>query len=422
MEIRELIYGRNASAEGGNLRHVFSRPADGPVRLSDLLSTFNGIGTKERGREGGLKVMERLKLISAEQRATAGGGGVGELTAGAEELAAGADEVVRAGAGTAPRAGFAAGAAGAASIAPDNPIYGGLYAQMLVRKHGFQVPAARPEQLRDAAPVADEVVDAAKPVVAAAPETPIAAAADDAAAKLQLLERRFVEGFQRLGALPEEQRIPSLARAIDAGAAAGHGDDAFGVLARELAARPMEHAVDALHSSIDDAGKAVPKVADVVEKAAPVADDVATKAAPVADDAHPAIRAALGQLGDDLKNGTLQHVDEAYVALYNSKLGALQLVPKADLAKVLPAAEQVVAKAAPVLDDVVKAAPAAEQVVAKAAPVLDDVAHAAAAVVKPQVVEAALPVADDAVRHGLKGIMGFSAGIDDTLRLISLVR
>jgi hypothetical protein len=265
----------------------------------------------------------------------------------------------------APSAAMSAGA-GVAAVASDNPIYGGMYAQMLQRRHGFQIPAARPAHLAEA-PVA-AMVDEAAPVTAAAAteaaqrvDTPIAAAADDAAARIAALEQRFVEGFQRLGQLPAEQRIPALARAVDAGAAAGHGDDAFGVLATALAERPLEHSVEALHSSIDDALKAAaPKVAEVVEKAAPLADDVA-KAAPIIE------------------------------------------------------------KAAPVVESVAKAAPVVEQVVEKSAPVLDDVAHAAASVLKPSVVEAALPLGSDALRYGLKGAMGFEAGIDDTLRLLSRV-
>lgn len=230
---------------------------------------------------------------------------------------ASAGEAVTAG----PRAAFAAGAA-ATGAPSSNPIYRGMYAQMLARQHGFQTPVARTEQLPGSvAAVADQAPKAAAPVTetVAAVDAPVAAAAEKVAAKVAGLEQRIVDGFQRLGALPAEQRLPTLAKAIDA--------------------------------AVDDAARLVPAAAEVAAKAAPLADDVA--------------------------------------------------------------------KAAPILDDVVKAAPAIEQVVAKGAPVLDDVVHAAASVVKPAVVEAALPVADDALRNGLKGVMSFSAGIDDTLRLLA---
>jgi hypothetical protein len=355
MELGQLIRGETTPDPG--LRRIFSPPgtAVGGERGS-VLSTFKGFGKNGWGKEQFLKTAERFNLISEQQHAAALGGGLAEAGTGAgavgETLA------------TATPAGFAAGTAGAASaVASDNPIYGGLYAQMLMRRHGFQVPAMRPQALPEAAAgVADGVVEAAAPVVAEAPkaETPIAAAAADEAAKVAALEQRFIEGFQRLGQLPAEQRIPTLAKAVDAGAAAGLGEDAFGVLAQTLADRPLEHSVDALHSSIDDALKAVPKVAEVVEKAAPVVE----KAAPVVEHAAPVI----------------EH------------------------------AAPVVEKAAPIVEQVVKAAPA-----------LEEVAHAATAVVKPQVIEGSLPIAGDVLRNGLKGVMGLEAGIDDTLRLLARV-
>jgi hypothetical protein len=334
----QIIRGEQAPDAG--LRHVFTPRGAEPAARGSVLSTFKGFGRNGWGREQFLNTAERFKLISAEQRAAAGGGFA--------EAAAGVDEVAEL--ATAPRAGLASGTAGAASaVVSDNPIYGGMYAQMLMRKHGFQVPAMRPQALPEtAAVVADEVVEAAAPVAAeAAKDSPIAAAAAQERAKIAALEQRFVEGFQRLGQLPAEQRIPTLAKAIDLGAAAGHGEDAFGVLATELASRPLEHSVEALHGSIDDALKAVPKIAEVVEHAAPVIEQAA------------------------------------------------------------PAVEH--------------AAPAVEQVVAKSAPVIADVAHAAVSVATPRIIEGSLPIADDVLRNGLKGVMSFEAGLDDTLRLLARV-
>lgn len=264
---------------------------------------------------------------------------------------------------TGERAAFAGTATAAANAGQatvsSNPIYGGMYSQMLQREHGFVVPMARAEHLPGAAVagVADDVADAAAPAVAeavAAADTPLVAAADDVAAKVATLEQQFIEGFQRLGTLAPEQRIPTLARAIDAGSVAGHGGDAFDVLASTLAARPLEHSVPALHSSIDDAIKLAPKAAEVAE---------------------------------------------------------------------------VVVKSAPAVTEVVaKAAPAVTEALTHSAPVLDEVVHAAAAVapaitkvLKPAVIEAALPVSDDVLRYGLKGVMGFGAGIDDTIRLLAKI-
>lgn len=376
MELRETLWGNT------NPRTVFS--PQGNTQLADgapLRTTIKWRWLKDK--------LEDVGYIKPEHYQQAG------IDPG--DAARGASQGLE----TGPRAALAGGSAGVAAVASDNPIYGGLYSQMLMRKHGFQVPPARPVELAQApvASMVDEVAPAAAEAAAKA-DAPIASAADDAAARIAALEQRFIEGFQRLGQLPAEQRIPALARAVDAGAAAGHGDDAFGVLASSLASRPLEHSADALHTSIDDALKAAaPKAAEVVEKAAPVADEAA-KVAASAD--HPLLAAARTQLADDLANGTLQHLDDTVVPLLNTKLGAVQLVTKTDLAaalgKAAPVVEEV-AKVAPVVDEVVKGAPVAEQAIAKA-----------------------LPAGDDALRYGLKGVMGLQAGIDDTLRLLAKIR
>lgn len=285
------------------LRRMFTPAGSAPAEKGSILSTFKGFGKNGWGRNEFLGAAERFNLISGEQRAA--GGPVATAMQGVAE--------------TGERAAFAATAAGGASAgaaASSNPIYGGMYAQMLMRDHGFQVPAARRELLPDEAigAVADDIADAAAPAVADAAtvaDAPVVAAADDVAAKVAQLEQQFVEGFQRLGALPTEQQIPTLAKALDAGAAAGHGDDAFGVLAATLASRPLEHSVPALHAAIDDAAKlapaaetaakATPVVDDVLAKAAPIVDDVVAKAAPVVDDV--VTKAALPVADDALRHG-----------------------------------------------------------------------------------------------------------------------
>lgn len=389
MDLREKLMG--GWRPDPRLRDTFAKPGTGPVKFGDLMATFNGFGRDGRGREWGLDGLQRVGIISAEQRAARGA-----VRAASE----GASAVVDSGG----RQAFAAGATGIAGGArvSSNPIYGGLYAQML-RERGFQVPAYVPEAMPAAAraAVTDDVVEAAIPAaddVAAAVDSPVAAAADDAAARIAQLEQRFIDGFQRLAALPEEQRMPALLRAVDAGKAAGHGNDAFGVLAETLASRPLQHSTDALHTSIDDAAKLAAKATAAAAKSAPVVDEAA-KAAPVVDEAvkvarvvdaakvapvadHPAIVAARQELADDLRNGTLQFIDDANTAVLNTKLGAVQLVHKADLAAALGGAPSTA-------DDVARALPKA------------------------------LPVADDALRNGLKGVMSFNAGLDDTIRLLA---
>jgi hypothetical protein len=282
----------------------------------------------------------------------------GAVVSGAEELTSS----VTHGLAAAPSA-----AAGTQQYA--NPIYNGLMAQRLMREHGFSAPTAAPDGLVMGGGVADDVrlvTAAAEPAVAPAAtaaagqvDAPISAAADDVAARVADLEQRMLAGLQRLGELPQDAKLPVLMRAVDA--TAQHGGDTYDVLARTLLDRPLEDTVVAFERSLDDAMHAV----------APVVDDAAHAAAPVA----------------------------AEVA---AKVAA-------------PVAETVAAKAAPVLAETVA------EVVAKAVP---QVVEAAV----PKVVEAATPSIVAAAKSGLltggsegalRGVMSFSAGIDDTLRMLA---
>lgn len=342
MALQQIIQG--GQQPDPRLRSIFTPAGGNDQSLSDILATFKGFGKQGVGRERFLDAAERFKMISAEQRAAAG---VVAETPAAEGAAALGERAGTA-AGAVRGGGAAAVAAqtgAAATVVSDNPIYRGLYAQMLIRDHGFQIPAARPQVVAEeavpaTAAAAEEIVERAAPLTDAVVDgTPapaaaggIAGATDDAAARFAALEQRLVAGFQRIGALPQEQRLPALAKVVDAGAAAGHGDDAFTILASAIAERPLEHSVSALDGVLDDMAKVAPHAAEVATTAVPVVDEVAGRAAPVADES----------------------------------------------------------------------------------------VHVAAAVAKPVAgIAAALPAADDTFRHGIKGAMSFSAGIDDALRLLA---
>lgn len=288
MGIHDMIMGR--SQPDPALRRIFTPAAGAEPEKGAILASFKGFGRSGVGREGFLGAAERLNLITREQRAA--GGAVGHAARGAAEVgerAGFASAAVNAGA-----AGAAGGAAASANTAP-----GGLYAQLLMRDQGFHVPMVPAAQMPgDAATaVADEALDAGAPAAAttrapaaASTADDVAAAADDVAAKVANLEQRLIEGFQRLGGLRAEDRLPTLARAVDSGAVAGHGDDAFGVLASALASRPLEHSVAALDGALDDAARLT----------AAAAADVATPAAA----AKPATTHLAASLGDEgLRSG-----------------------------------------------------------------------------------------------------------------------
>lgn len=62
----------------------------------------------------------------------------------------------------------------------------------------------------------------------------------------------------------------------------------------------------------------------------------------IAKGAHPAMAGAMNQLGSDLRDGTLQMVEgTANAAVLNTKLGAVQLVPKSDLQKAFAATDPI---------------------------------------------------------------------------------
>ena len=164
-----------------------------------------------------------------------------------------------------------------------NPVYEGFAAQDLMREHGYTKPVAPP------APTMAPVVADAAPMVHGggaygAVDQPIAAAMDDAAARMAALEGRLIDGFQRLGALPADQQLPTLLAAVDGTAAAGHGDDAIGVLAEALTRRPLDQSVASLDEAIEHAVRAA-AATPVAPVAAPLADEVAKVATPLADEA-----------------------------------------------------------------------------------------------------------------------------------------
>ena len=359
---RQLLFGTQHAADP---RGIFAPRGANLPQKGDVLATFNGIGKNGWGREKGLELAERAGLISSQQRAA--GGPVADAATGMVERAAAQ------GLPSAPAA--AAGAAVAGEVPQyANPVYNGVYAQMLMRETGFVPPTQPVQGLAAAAPEVVAAPVAAAPAAAAAadaaPDSAIASAAADAADDIAALERRLVESFERLAALPQEQKIPALAGAVDATAAAGHGGDAFDVLATSLASRPLDAAADAMHASIDDVERAALHVSDDVAHAAtPLADEVAKVVAPATE--------ALAKT-------------------------------------VAPAAEA----AAPIADDVARVVEAAVPKVVESA--------------LPKVVDAAIPVLAHAggtrsmlaagAADALHGVMPFAAGVDDTLRLLARVR
>ncbi|MCW2922293.1 MAG: hypothetical protein JWL76_2167 [Thermoleophilia bacterium] len=284
-----------------------------------------------------------------------------EQRAGNGAASAGAEAISDVATGTTRGlAGATSAAAGTQQYA--NPIYNGLMAQSLMREHGFVAPTAAPDGMILGGGVADDVrlvAAAAEPAAAPAATAPISAAADDVAAHVADLEQRMLTGLQRLGELPQDAKLPVLTRAVDA--TAQHGGDSYDVLARTLLDRPLDDAVVAFERSLNDAAKVVaPAIDTAAHAAAPVAAEVAAKVA-------------------------------------------------------APVAETVAAKAAPILAETVA------EVVAKAVPQVIEAAV-------PKVVEAATPSIVAAAKSGLltggsegalRGVMSFSAGIDDTLRMLA---
>lgn len=275
---RDLLYGTGRT----DLSGVFSR------------NGWNS-GPPEKAEHIGQELMNAARRIGlvAEKQPAAGGA--------AATAAEGGGSAVRSLAGG---GGAAAGAAAAqAGQQYANPVYGGLFAQHLAQTQGF-VPPVEPPTRHVLGFIDDAAAAAPVEQAAAAADdagSAIAAAAGDVAQQVASLEQRLLESFKRLAQLPEDAKIPALARAVDATAAAGHGGDAFDVLGQALATRPIGAATGALDDSIgvalravplaDDAAKVVaPVVDDVVKAAMPIADDVAKVAAPVIDDV---VRAAV---------------------------------------------------------------------------------------------------------------------------------
>jgi hypothetical protein len=329
-----------------------------------ILSTFRGIGPKGWGKEAGLNALERTGLISSEQRAAQGP--VGAAADGAVQTTR------QLGFGNTGAATAATGAAGVAAPQYANPVYGGLYAQQLMQR-GFVPPTAAPEALVAGGGIAEDIRPlAASAAPAAAADDAVgtvASTADEVVDGVVALEQQMIASFKRLAALPGDQKVSALARAVDTTAAAGHGGDAFDVLAEALTRRPLGDAAGALDSAIDDALRAATKVA-------PAVDDVAKVATPLADDV----------------------------------IKSVAPVTSAVAAAVAPAADDVAKAAAPIIDDVVRAA----------VPLVVEAAL-------PKVLDAAMPALSGAATRAfvggaddvLRGVMPFSAGIDDTLRLLA---
>ncbi len=356
MTTRQLLFG---SAHASDPRGVFAPRGAQLPQKGDVLATFRGFGRNGAGREKGLEIAERLGMISAEQRAA--GGPVAD--AASATVARGNVQ----GMAAAPAAATAAGAAVAGEVPQyANPVYNGVYAQMLMRETGFVPPMEAVQGLPagGAAQVIETTPVAAAPIVAeAAPEGAIASAAADAAEQLAAQERRLLESFDRIAHLPQEQKLPALATAVDATAAAGHGDDAFTVLATSLASRPPGASADAIHATVDDLERAAVRVADdVVHAATPLADEVAKVVA--------------------------------------------------------PASEALAKSAAPVADDVMRVVEAAvPKVVEAAVPKVVEAAIPALAHAGGTRSLLAAGAAD-----ALHGVMPFAAGVDDTLRLLARAR
>lgn len=271
LHTRNLLFGTGRTHEQlGNTFAPRGWSGAAPEKGS-ILSTFTGFGRQGAGRERVLGLFERAGMISAEQRAAGGA-----VEAAAEGVADNLRNLVGAASDAAPLP-VATATAGAAQLAPAsaNPVYDGLYAQMMMREHGYVVPAG--PAVADAAPAAAGLADDTTSV--------IAAAADDIAADVAALEQRWQSSLQRLVQLPTEQQVPTIARAVDATAAAGYGDDALGVLGAALESRPLASATPALEGALADlAHAAAPTVDDAAKAAMPLLDDVAKVAAPLVDD------------------------------------------------------------------------------------------------------------------------------------------
>lgn len=335
---RDILFGTGRT----DLSGVFSRDGwgNGPTEKADnvieeLLGSAKRIGliTNGQAAAGGAPAGSAAEEAGAAVRSLAGGGGV---AAGATAAQAGQQYA--------------------------NPVYGGLFAQHLAQTQGFVPPVEPPSGhvlglVGDAATAAPGG-QAAK--VADDAGSAINAAAGDVARDVAALEQRLVESFKRLAQLPDDAKVPALARAVDATAAAGHGGDAFDVLGQALATRPVDAAASALDDSVAVALRAAPVVGDAAQVAAPYVDDVVNVAAPVVDDVV--------------------------------KVAA-------------PVVDNVAKVAAPVVDDVVRAA--VPRVVEAALPQVVSGASSAT--------RALLLGSDDALR----GLMPFAAGVDDTLRLLA---
>lgn len=117
MELNRLLWGNT------DPRSVLRMPGQADGTKGSVLATFRGFTPSGRGRDSGLDLMERLRLISAEQRAEAG-----PTPARGARMAAPVAVAV------------AAPIADAVTpVASDNAIYRGTFAQMLARD-GYQLP------------------------------------------------------------------------------------------------------------------------------------------------------------------------------------------------------------------------------------------------------------------------------------------
>src|SRR4051812_8275307 len=119
MNLRDVLTGRDRPTPDPSLRGIFTpRGAETRAQRGPVLATWNGIGRSHKFQQGGLDVLERLRLISPEARAAAAGGGpVRQAATGAVQAAPAADFVGESAAGAA--------IAGRAAVS-DNPIYGGM--------------------------------------------------------------------------------------------------------------------------------------------------------------------------------------------------------------------------------------------------------------------------------------------------------
>jgi hypothetical protein len=281
-----------AAGNPAALRGIFAPAGAAPREKGSVLSTFRGWDLKGKGQDQVLGWFQKAHLITEEQRAA--GGPVGAAAQGA--LEATSDAGFSVGASTAG-AGSAVGRAGAGL---------GIYEQLMAQRGLTFAPVA--------AAAEEELPMAAAPVAEAAAET-AAPAADDVAGKVASLEQQFIERLQQVAALPEDQHLSVLGRAVDAGAADGLGDDARSVLIQTLGERPLEHSVGALDAAIKAAAAPLVEHAavPVVEEAATQAAKGAAEVAPsVIEKAAPAVADALHGLsfgaGLDMTERLLAHV------------------------------------------------------------------------------------------------------------------